>query len=179
MSNSFWQRIIGGLFVLAFVSALVGLLFSWGNATALTTVVVVLTGAFVLVWVSPRIAEFTLSLTGVSGKLSELESDIAKLYALSMSNDAFYQLKKLSTNSFGHFWLDPDLRVGLAHELMYFKVLGYIEFNEKLVKDKDERNLPKGDHPNDDLSHYISVTKQGLDFIDLRERALKQAPKNA
>lgn len=77
-SNSFWQQIIGGLFALAFVSVLVSLLFSWGNATALTTVFVVLTGALVLVGVLPRIVEFTLSLKGVTGKLSKLESNVDK-----------------------------------------------------------------------------------------------------
>jgi hypothetical protein len=76
MSNSFWQQSIGWLFALALVSALVGLLLSWGNATALTTVAVVLTGALVLVAVLPRISEFSLGPKGVGGKLSKLEDDV-------------------------------------------------------------------------------------------------------
>ncbi|WP_414572837.1 hypothetical protein [Nostoc sp. CCY 9925] len=100
------------------------------------------------------------------------EDRIAKLYALSMSEDAFYQLKKLATGAFGAFWIDPELRVGLATELNYFKILGYIKFdqNPRVV---DIRDLPKGDHPNDDLSNYISVTPQGRAFIALREQAVR------
>lgn len=60
MSHSFWQQSIGGLFALALVSALVGLLFSWGNATALTTVVAVLAGALVLVAVLDRVIDFAV-----------------------------------------------------------------------------------------------------------------------
>ncbi|QHG16018.1 hypothetical protein [Nostoc sp. ATCC 53789] len=100
------------------------------------------------------------------------EDKIAKLYALSMSEDAFYQLKKLATGAFGAFWIDPELRVGLSLELNYFKILGYIKFdqNPRVV---DIRDLPKGDHPNDDLSNYISVTPQGRAFIVLREQAVR------
>jgi hypothetical protein len=102
--------------------------------------------------------------TGQEGKL-------AKLYALSMSEDAFNQLKKLATGAFGAFWIDPELRVGLATELNYFKILGYIKFdrNPRVV---DIRDLPKGDRPDDDLSNYISVTPQGRTFIALREQAV-------
>ncbi|MBI5029035.1 MAG: hypothetical protein HZB51_00810 [Chloroflexi bacterium] len=95
------------------------------------------------------------------------ETKIAKLYALSMSENAFGQLKKLSTGNFGGFWLDPNLTVGLAAEINYFKILGYIEFKNIA----DTRDLPKGDHPNENLSDYIRVTPQGHAFIALRSEA--------
>jgi hypothetical protein len=98
------------------------------------------------------------------------ESKIARLYALSMSEDAFSQLKKLSTGNFGGFWLDPNLTVGLAAEINYFKILGYIKFK----KVEDTRDLPKGNHPDENLSDYITVTPQGRAFIGLREEALRK-----
>jgi hypothetical protein len=52
-----------------------------------------------------------------------------------------------------------------------FKILGCIKFK----KVEDTRDLPKGDHPNENLSDYISVTPQGHAFIALREEALKNA----
>ena len=91
-----------------------------------------------------------------------------------MSDDAFVQLKKLASGSYGPFWLDPELRVGLAPELNYFKILGFIKF-DRIGGVVDVRDLPKGDHPNDNLSNYISVTPQGFTFVRLREQALKAA----
>lgn len=127
--------------------------------------------------------QITVALIGVVGSvavaiLNQLlthrvkasENKIAELYALSMSEDAFGQLKKLSTGDFGGFWLDPNLTAGLAAEINYFKILGYIKFK----KVQDTRDLPKGDHPNENLSDYITVTPQGHAFIALREEALKR-----
>src|SRR5262249_13055658 len=93
----------------------------------------------------------------------------AKLYLLSVSEDAFKQLKKLSTGNYGGFWIDPALVVGLAAEINYFKIRGYITF-KRIV---DTRDLPKGDHPDKNLSDYIAVTAQGHSFSALREEALK------
>jgi len=107
----------------------------------------------------------------LAGRVKAQESKIAKLYALSMSEDAFEQLKKLSSGNYGGFWLDPNLVVGLAAEINYFKILGYIKFK----KVKDTRDLPIDDHRNENLSEYIDVTAQGHAFIALREKALKSA----
>ena len=96
-----------------------------------------------------------------------VEAAIDRLYALSMSESAFEQLKKLSTGNYGGFWLDPNLTVGLAAEINYFKILGYISF----TKIADTRDLPKGYHPNENLSDYIAVTSLGHEFIALREKA--------
>ena len=104
----------------------------------------------------------------LSGKVKVQESKITKLYALSMSDDAFEQLKKLSLGNYGAFYLDPNLSIGLAAEINYFKIRGYIIFK----KVEDTRDLPKGDHPNENLSDYISVTPQGQAFITLREEAV-------
>ncbi len=111
----------------------------------------------------------------IEAEIKQTKGQIERLYALSMSEDAFGQLKKLSTDSYGRFWLDPELRVGLAPELNYFKILGYIKF-DRVPGVVDVRDLPRDvDDPKDDLSRYISFTSQGREFIDLREQALKNA----
>ena len=99
----------------------------------------------------------------LAGRVKAQESKIAKLYALSMSEDAFNQLKELSSGNYGGFWLDPNLIVGLAAEINYFMILGYIKFK----KVKDACDLPRDDHPNENLSDYIVVTTQGHAFIAL------------
>ncbi|CAG0927906.1 hypothetical protein TFLX_00688 [Thermoflexales bacterium] len=99
------------------------------------------------------------------------EIKLDRLYALSMSDDLFYQLKRLSTGAYGPYWIDPELRYGLGPELNYLKMLGYITFDRDSTV-PDIREIPKGDNP--DLSRYVRVTQQGLDFIALREAALKR-----
>ncbi len=98
-----------------------------------------------------------------------VESEIDQLYALSMSDDAFYQLNRLNTGQYGAFWLDPALKIGLAAELIYFKILGYIEFKDP--NRKEVAYLPSGDNPNDDLCNYLRVTPVGQEFIALRKKA--------
>jgi len=96
---------------------------------------------------------------------------IAELFALSMSNDGYHQLRKLDKGWDGHYFLDPDLHAGLAQELRHLKMLGYIIFD----RDPNIRgvgNLPKGNQHN--LSRFVSVTETGKRFIELREEALKQ-----
>ena len=99
------------------------------------------------------------------------ENQLDRLYALSMSDDLFYHLKRLSTGGYGPYWIDPEMRYGLGPELNYLKMLGYLKFDRDSAV-SDIREVPKGDNP--DLSRYISVTQQGLDFIALREDALKR-----
>jgi hypothetical protein len=102
----------------------------------------------------------------VMAAVDQAETAIDRLYALSMSDDAFAQLKKLSSGSFGRFYLEPH--AGLAAEINYFKILGYITFK----KIADTRDLPMGDHPTGNLSDYITVTPLGHKFIAFRENAL-------
>lgn len=114
-----------------------------------------------------------IELERVKVAVDQAENAIDQLYALSMSEDAFAQLKKLCTCNYGGFWLDPNLTVGLAAEINYFKILGYITFK----KIADTRDLPTGDHPNENLSDYISVTPLGHEFITFREKAQERLTK--
>ncbi len=109
----------------------------------------------------------------------DVESEIDQLYALSMSQNAFSQLEKLSTGTYPDFWIDPHLKAGLALELNYFKILGYIKFDkDPSVKDVEyllSKGDAKGDHRNDDLCNYISVTPLAHKFIVLRKKAQERA----
>ena len=60
MSQSTWRYVIGGLFGIAFLAALLGLFFSSVNATVLTTVMVLMAGALVLVSMLPQVSELGL-----------------------------------------------------------------------------------------------------------------------
>jgi hypothetical protein len=90
---------------------------------------------------------------------------IDELYALSMSDDLFAHLRRLATGDYGPYWVDPDMRYGLGPELNHLKILGFIRFDGD-PDVPDIREMPKGDQPQ--LSRYISVTKQGRQFIRQR-----------
>lgn len=98
------------------------------------------------------------------------EAKIAELFALSMSDDLFAQLERLASGRYGPYWVDPEMRYGLAPELNHLKMLGYIEFGvDSSVP--DIREMPKGDNP--ELSRFIRVTDHGKAFIALRRQALQ------
>jgi hypothetical protein len=103
-------------------------------------------------------------------RVQDQDHKIGKLYALSMSDDAFNQLTRLAGGNYGGFYLDPNPAVGLAAEINYFKILGYITFR----KVADTRDLPTGNHPGDNLSDYITVTPPGRAFIALRQDAIRK-----
>jgi hypothetical protein len=107
----------------------------------------------------------------LSRRVRAQEDKIARLYALSMSADLFGQLRKLASDDYGPYWVDPELRVGLAPELNYLKMLGYIRFDRDAGV-TDLRDLPTGENPQ--LSRYVGVNPAGREFIALRERAVKQ-----
>ena len=98
------------------------------------------------------------------------EAQIAELVALSMSDDLFAHLTRLTTPPYGPYWVDPEMRYGLGPELNYLKMLGYVEFRGDPTV-PDIREMPKGDNP--DLSRFVRVTEHGEAFIELRRQALR------
>jgi hypothetical protein len=98
-------------------------------------------------------------------RLNDQGKRIDELYLLSMSDEAFGQLRKLASGNFGRYWVDPDMRYGLGPELNYLKILGFIRFDRDPAV-PDIRELPKGNQPQ--LSSYISVTDHGHEFIRRR-----------
>lgn len=127
--------------------------------------------------VSGRISELT-GPGGWGAKFAALETEIEKtksrieeLFLLSMSEVAFSNLTKLHDGWTGDYWLDPDLRSGLATELNHFKLLGYIEFNWKEGV-FGVGNVPKGNQQN--LSRYIGLTDLGREYVRARREILAQ-----
>ena len=129
---------------------------------------------------SGRLREFT-GPGGWSAKFAALETEIAEtknkveeLFLMSMSDAAFSNLKKLSDGWDGEYWLDPDLRSGLAGELTHFKLLGYINFTGKDGV-FGVGNLPTGNKQN--LSQYITLSPTGKDYVRSRQAILDQQEK--
>lgn len=127
--------------------------------------------------VSGRISELTAP-GGWGAKFAELETEIERtkvrieeLFLLSMSEAAFANLAKLHDGWTGEYWLDPELRSGLATELNHFKLLGYIEFNGK-ENVFGVGNVPKGNQQN--LSRYIGLTELGREYVRARRETLAQ-----
>ena len=182
MRPSFWQHLLCGLFAVAFLCAMLLLLFSSGDKASIVAVVGILAGALMLAVVLPQLVEFSIGPKGVWAKLRELETEvqkakenIAELFALSMSPDAYGHLTKLHNDGWtGHYYLDPELKVGLAVELNYLKSLGYIRF-DKVEAVKGVEDLPKGNQ--DNLSQFISVTQAGKRFATLRQQTAEQTAK--
>jgi hypothetical protein len=108
----------------------------------------------------------------LSGRVQTQERKIAQLYAMSMSEDLFRHLKNLSLDACNDYYVDPEMRYGLAPELNYLKMIGFIVFDRD-PKAPDIAHMVKGDHI--DLARYISVTKLGREFIALREEAMGKA----
>src|SRR4051812_11910400 len=104
-------------------------------------------------------------------RLADQGERIDELYLLSMSNDAFTQLRKLASGDFGPYWVDPDMRYGLGPELNHLKILGFIRFDRDPAV-PDIRELPKGNQPQ--LSRFISVTEHGHEFIRRRQETQLQ-----
>jgi hypothetical protein len=98
-------------------------------------------------------------------RLTDQGNRIDQLYLLSMSDEAFGQLRKLASGNYGPYWIDPDMRYGLGPELNYFKMLGFIRFDQDGAV-PDIRELPKGDQPQ--LSRYVSVTDEGHKYVRWR-----------
>jgi len=61
-----------------------------------------------------RVKFGSIELERMKAAIGQATSQIEKLYMLSLSDDAFYQLKRLNSSSYGPYWLDPDSTVGLA-----------------------------------------------------------------
>jgi hypothetical protein len=194
MSYSFWQQSIGGLFALALVSALVGLLFSWGNATALTTVVAVLAGALVLVAVLDRVIDFAVGpVKATLGRIEQgqqiLESDIRAIRVALKGVVTKYEheyLRRLAdpqrfpseVGDFEYHYEDdkhhytPDVYPRLKR----LDDIGYIRPTEidghrlllRIVDDhaRDE-SLPNEERPRFKLREYAEITEAGRNYLAL------------
>jgi Predicted nucleotide-binding protein containing TIR -like domain len=89
-------------------------------------------------------------------RIESAENRIDRIFAHSMSDTMFENLRKLSTGRFGHFRNSGPLR----RELRYLRGIGYIKVRGYI-----------GHLPNrgDNLSDFITVSDIGKDFVKLRE----------
>jgi len=106
---------------------------------------------------------FKAELEVLQKKTSENERAITDLILLSMGDDAYLNLRKLATGSFGPYKKEPY--VGLETELYHLRNLGYVVLN----KDK-ARSIHEIAESGDELSDYIKVTEAGKKYIELREK---------
>jgi hypothetical protein len=105
-------------------------------------------------------------------RVDETRQAVEKLYALSMSGSTVGHLRDLfeRTRS-GHVYLPTEPTSGMAAELNYLKILGYIEFTGARRFDGMEvwgvGNLPSGNQSWEELYKYITVTPTGREFLRL------------
>lgn len=97
-------------------------------------------------------------------RISEAEKKIDRIFAYTMSDSMFLNLKKLSTGRFGRFKNNG----GLRRELRHLRDIGYVNVVGTRV----------GEIPSEgsDLSDFVRVTPIGKEFIEFRE-ALERSEK--
>jgi hypothetical protein len=169
--------LLAALFTLAAIALMIiHLTFAWIRIDTITITLLIVAA---LPWLSTIFEAIKLP-GGIEFRYLKLEAQvkaneyqIERLYALSMSDDTLNQLRKLSNESFGEYYLDPKLKAGLATELNYLKVLGYIRFN-KIESVKGIEDLPTGLNPGP-LHQWIEVTNAGREFLKLRDNLGKDA----
>jgi hypothetical protein len=89
-------------------------------------------------------------------RITEAETKIDRLFANTMSNSMFANLKKLATGKFGRFTNNG----GLRRELRHLRDIGYVTIKGHI-----------GDLPAEggNLSDFVTATPVGKQFIELRK----------
>jgi hypothetical protein len=89
-------------------------------------------------------------------RIGEAEQKIERIFAYTMSDAIYLNLKKLASGRFGHFENTGNLRRDLRH----LRDIGYITAKGHI------RDLPT---EGSDLSEYITITPVGRQFVEFRE----------
>lgn len=90
------------------------------------------------------------------GQIDDISHKVATLFLSTMSPTMYVNLRKLESGHLGPF----EANDGLVRELRHLRDLGYIEVRGSL------RQLPAS---GPDLSHFVTTTPTGRDFVTLRE----------
>ena len=170
MQTSRLQYLIGGLFALGFLAALLGLLFLSADTTAVVTVVAVTVGGLILLAVLPKLVEFSIGLKGVTAKLTQVEEKVEeqqklinRLVETSMSLSAFRHLSGITILREYKYWQDERVGELFRREYYYLKDRGFIgpetlEFFEEL----NNTNMAEKAIPTEIGRIYITLRKDDI-----------------
>jgi predicted nucleotide-binding protein len=89
-------------------------------------------------------------------RLHAVERQIDRLFAFSMSDSMFHNLRKIAGGQFGHFFNSE----GLRRELRHLRDLGYVALHAPV------NVLPEEGY---ELSEHVAITTDGQRFVKLRE----------
>jgi hypothetical protein len=92
----------------------------------------------------------------VDSRIERAEERIDRIFANTMSDAIFVNLKKLSTGAFGPFTSNG----GLRRELRHLRDIGYVTVKGHIS------DLPE---EGDELSAFVSVSSVGKQFVELRD----------
>jgi protease I len=155
--------------------------YSWDLILSIAIVSTIL----LLTLVVDHLQSISIGKDGLKAEIRELrdvikanETELFKLISLSMGDHTYCNLRKFvnengtGPRSYGDY--KKPHHQGLESELYYLRNLGYVEF----IKDNEDKVKsiydipPNGEEGNEgnDLSKYIRVTKQGIDYVNLREK---------
>jgi hypothetical protein len=164
--------------LLILVALVVRLFLATEVSAALVIAIAAVSGLLIL---SPRVfelAELTISKQGLIAKIRDVEQKVEsaeqgvkkaekkidQLFAYTMSDSMFGNLRKLAAGNFGHFRNNG----GLRRELRHLRDVGYVTVKGHIGDLPDEGS---------NLSDYVTVTPVGKDFVSLRESLeAKSAP---
>jgi hypothetical protein len=165
-----WPVVVFTATLLIVISLIVRLFVAAEVSVALVIAIAAVAGLLVL---SPRVfelAELTISKEGLVAKIREMEhkvesakqgvketeKKIDQLFAYTMSDAMFGNLRKLATGAFGHYRNNG----GLRRELRHLRDIGYIAVKGHI-----------GDLPDEggNLSDFVTITPVGKEFVALRE----------
>lgn len=170
MQTSRLQYLIGGLFALGFLAALLGLLFLSADTTAVVTVVAVTVGGLILLAVLPQLTEFTIGLKGVTAKLTQVEEKVEeqqklinRLVETSMSLSAFRHLAGITILRKYKYRQNEEVDELFQREFYYLKNRGFIgpetlEFFEGL----NNTNMAEKAIPTEIGRIYITLRKDDI-----------------
>ncbi len=165
-----WPIVVFSATVAVLISLVVKMFLVTEVSTPLVVAIAAISGLLI---VSPRVfdlAELTISKDGLVAKIKhaeekaevaekavkEAEKKIDRLFAYTMSDSMYRNLKKIVSGAFGSF----ENSGGLRTELRHLRDVGYIQVKGHIGE------LPRSGV---DLSVFVTATQVGKDFVALRD----------
>ena len=165
-----WPVVVFTAILLTLIALVVRLFLAAEVSGALVIAIAAIAGLLVL---SPRLfelAELRFSKEGFVARLQKVEhkvesteqgvkrteKKIDQLFAATMSDSMFENLRKVASGAFGHFRNSG----GLRRELRHLRDIGYITVKGHIGHLPDQGN---------NLSDFVTITPAGKEFVALRE----------